>query len=317
MMSELFWLKRGGISYGYYKLLKKLGLSANVSLLKKLNDYYIKLPSEQYPNEVNEFIKMRKLDFSLTDADTYNQKMWVIKAYDDNTLKTKLADKYDVREWISEQIGSKYLVPLVGGPWNSLVDVTLGNLPNSFVLKATHGSGMNEIIVDKSKVDWDKLIVKTNDWLGTVYGINGFEPQYFHMKPKLIAEEYVSNISNEYQFYCFNGEPKFISVIKEPHGINAKATFDLNWNELDFITSPPKLENSSNLPKPTNFEEMKTIARKLCKPFTQVRIDLMLADGKIKFSEMTFTSAAGNIGWTHSGANKKVGDMLAVDHLYH
>ena len=47
----------------------------------------------------------------------FSEKMQWMKLYDRNEIYVKLVDKYAVREYIEEQIGSDYLVPLLG-VWN-------------------------------------------------------------------------------------------------------------------------------------------------------------------------------------------------------
>src|SRR5690554_6043297 len=51
---------------------------------------------------------------NLDNPKTLNEKLQWLKLYDRKDIYIQLVDKYAVREYISEKIGSEYLVPLVG-----------------------------------------------------------------------------------------------------------------------------------------------------------------------------------------------------------
>ena len=116
-------------------------------------DYYASLKPEQYAGELKEWyahIMGQKLN--LDHPRTYNEKLQWLKLYDSTPLKTRLADKYLVREWVKEKIGEEYLVPLLG-VWDSFDEIDFDALPQRFVLKANHGCGWNLIVKDKSQLD--------------------------------------------------------------------------------------------------------------------------------------------------------------------
>src|SRR5699024_2663914 len=62
----------------------------------------------------------KKIDFN--NLETYTEKMQYAKLFLSTPLKTKLADKYKVRNWVSEKIGDEYLIPLLG-VWNSYSEI--------------------------------------------------------------------------------------------------------------------------------------------------------------------------------------------------
>jgi hypothetical protein len=68
-----------------------------------------------------------------------------MKLYDSTYEKTRLADKYLVREWIKDTIGEEYLVPLLG-VWDRFEEIDFDKLPENYVLKCNHGSGMNLVV---------------------------------------------------------------------------------------------------------------------------------------------------------------------------
>ena len=88
----------------------------------------------------------------LKNPRTFNEKIQWLKLHDRNPLYTQLVDKYEVRKYIAETIGEKYLIPLLG-VWDSFDEIDFDKLPNQFVLKCTHDSGGLVICKDKSKLD--------------------------------------------------------------------------------------------------------------------------------------------------------------------
>ncbi len=249
------------------------------------------------------------LELRLDNPKTLNEKIQWLKLYDNVPLKTLLADKYLYRNWIAEHIGTQYLIPLLG-VWDQFDEIDFDRLPNQFALKTNHGSSWNIIVKDKSQFDFGDAKQKFTRWLSTNFALAyGQEMHYMNIRPKIIAEEYCP-CNYEYQFWCFNGEAKFISAIHEPHGQNGKATYNLDWEKLDFVTSLPKL--SEDLERPCFLEEMIQITNRICREFSFVRVDF-LCDGKNLFvGEITFTPASGVCQWEPPKYNDILGDMLVL-----
>lgn len=68
----------------------------------------------------------------------YTEKMQYAKVHLNTPLKTKLSDKYAVREWVEDKIGLEYLMPLLG-VWDKPNEINFDELPNQFVLKLNNG----------------------------------------------------------------------------------------------------------------------------------------------------------------------------------
>ena len=56
-------------------------------------------------------------------------------------IATQCADKYAVREFVTERIGAQYLNELIA-VYETVNDIDFEQLPNRFVLKVTHGIGL-------------------------------------------------------------------------------------------------------------------------------------------------------------------------------
>lgn len=173
-------------------------------------DYYAQLSPQAYASELQEWfwdVMGKKLD--LDNPRTYNEKIQWLKLYDSTPLKTRLADKYLVRDWVKEKIGEEYLVPLLG-VWDSFDEIDFDALPQSFVLKANHGCGWNLIVKDKRLLDREDARRKFQTWMKLNFAYrNGLELHYMNIRPRIIAEAYLENDHddlNDYKVFCFGGE---------------------------------------------------------------------------------------------------------------
>jgi hypothetical protein len=131
---------------------------------------------------------------NLKNPKTFNEKLQWIKLYDRKPLYTQLADKYEVRKFITETIGEKYLVPLLG-VWERFEDIDFETLPDKFVLKCNHDSHSVVICTDKSKPDMEKVGMRFKKLLKHNHYRYGREWPYKNIKPRIIAEEYLEDES--------------------------------------------------------------------------------------------------------------------------
>ena len=231
----------------------------------------------------------------LVNPKTFNEKLQWLKLYDNNPLKTVLADKYLERDWIKQEIGEEYLVPLLG-VWDRFEDIDFSSLPEKFALKCNHGSGWNLIVTDKSALDLNAEKKKFDRWMDTNYAYLEFEMQYEKIPRKIIAEEYLDAADRlkDYRFFCFNGEPKQIWVdLYSGTPNHIRSVFSPEWEKVNLSCSwPDGGEQLSE--KPSTFDSMLKISEKLSAPFPFVRVDFFEVNGKTYIGEMTFTPMSGH-----------------------
>ena len=265
-----------------------------------------------------ELLKLRYMErtgniLNLDNPQTYNEKIQWLKLYDRDPRKTLLSDKYLVRDWIRNKIGEEYLIPLLG-VYRSTREIDFNTLPNSFVLKANHGSGMNAIVKDKSTADMNAIIEKANQWLKTNYAFNEFEMHYNDIPRRLIVEQYMENKDGDlpdYKFWCFDGKCRMIEMIVNRYSDPQTAFYDSDWNRLAFTTGHyPPIDRE--IEKPAMLQKMIDIAEKLSEGFVHVRVDLYQINSEIKFGEMTFTPFSGIYNWNPSETDLEVGKMLVL-----
>ena len=237
----------------------------------------------------------RKLD--LENPQTLNEKLQWLKLYDRKSEYTKYVDKFLVRDHVKEILGEEYLIPLLG-VWEKSEDIDFDQLPNQFVLKCNHNSGLGMYICkDKDSMDRNKIITDLNKGLKQDYYITAREWPYKNVPRRIIAEKYIVDESGyelkDYKFYCFNGKVKLVMINSDR--MSNKSTkadyFDENYNHLDIKWG---YDNAEMIPeKPEKFELMKSLAEKLAKNIPHVRIDFYQTPEGVYFGEMTFFDGSG------------------------
>lgn len=133
------------ITYIYkpYKILLYL-VSRNMIYME--DTAFLKL---QYKNIIGEKL-------NLNNPQTFNEKLQWLKLNDRKDIYTTMVDKYEVKKYVSDVIGEKYIIPTLG-IYNSFDEIDFEKLPNKFVVKCTHDSGSTIICKDKKKFDIKKL----------------------------------------------------------------------------------------------------------------------------------------------------------------
>lgn len=235
---------------------------------------------------------------NLKNPRTYNEKIQWLKNHGDIELKSKLTDKFDVREYVASRVGKKYLVDLL--PLNSNRDLCVSSadcidwdmLPSQFALKLTKGSGFNIICNDKSALNKRVVFDRIKKWLEVNNYYLSREPQYKGQN-KIIAEKLLEYNIKDYKFFCFDSEPKMFKVdINRFNGHHANY-YDLDWNLFDLDEGGCPHDPTAKISKPKEFEEMIDVARKLAQGWPFVRIDLYVYEGNVYFGEMTFHPSGG------------------------
>jgi hypothetical protein len=256
----------------------------------------------------------RKLDFD--NPRSFTEKIQWLKLYNTSPLCTQLVDKYAVREYVKNRIGSEHLVPLLG-VWDSFKDIDFNKLPDRFVLKTTHDSGGVVICRDKKKLNFEQAQKVLTGSLKRNYFWKGREYPYKNVKPRIIAEKFMEGEDRGYlvdfKFFCFNGVPKVLFFASNRY--NAEHTpprfdyYDMEMNHL-----PVRSKGHDNAEKRLSmfpeYLEMQKIAAVLSQGFPHVRVDLFMSKGKIFFGEMTFHHDGGFVPFIPDEWDYKFGEMI-------
>lgn len=237
---------------------------------------------------------------SLTNPSKFQEKLQCMKLDKGLEKYNKYVDKYEVRKFIEETIGSEYLNDLIG-VYDSEEDIDFSNLPNKFVLKCTHGSGYNIVCKNLEDFNVSQAKEKLKEWLKEDFYNMTREPQYKLVKHRIICEEYLEDkygALTDYKFFCFKGKIKFILVVKgrsDPQNIKGNY-YDTHWNKLNiksFYKNRIYENYEEHIERPSNLDEMISLAKKLSEKFNSVRVDFYYVNGKTIFGELTFINASG------------------------
>ncbi|WP_179019455.1 ATP-grasp fold amidoligase family protein [Winogradskyella forsetii] len=256
-------------------------------------------------------------NLDLENPKTLNEKMNWLKLYNRKDLHTIVADKYKVRDYVEEKVGSKYLIPLVLET-KDVNDIRPENFPKSnFIIKANHNSSGGLIVKDKSEVDWEAARKRFKRTLKENYFYSSREWQYKNIEPRIIAEELLTyedgSIPEDYKFHCFNGKLAFIMIDFDRFGkLRTRNLYDKDWNLIPCNWGRPY---GKDLERPDNLEEMIAVVEKLADDFIYVRVDLYLVKGKIYFGEITFHHNSGHQKFIQKEWDYKFGELLKIKEL--
>ncbi len=210
---------------------------------------------------------------------------WMLnkKLFDRDPLLPMTADKFAVRDFVRERFGEKILIPLLQ-VIERVEDINLDRLPDQFVLKPAHGTGVVEIVTDKSLVNKDKLKARLRSWLQTDFYKSTREWQYQKIPRRIIVEAALFDNADhplpEYKFYVVKGTVRMIHVDVGQGSQRRRSLFDRTWKLLNVTYRYPP---AGDLDRPLLLDEMISIAEKLGRDFSFARIDLYLQDNKIYF----------------------------------
>lgn len=236
---------------------------------------------------------------NLSNPQTFNEKIFKRKRTQcfDNELYSTLADKYKVRNFVSVIIGSEYLVPVIDV--FSDVNAFKKNIFNykNVVIKPNHGSGMVIFVGDYLKYgDAIKVIRDVKRWMRKDFSKIACEYHYRNIRRKLIVEQMLGDINSPPTDYKFH-------IFKKREGI----FFVLQVVERNHERPPIFTTYVNNLEQPCKgyyslTKEHINIARraleqsiKLIYVLEYARIDWLVYDNQLYFSEITLTPASGYV----------------------
>lgn len=245
---------------------------------------------DRFFSYINFVIRHRRLP---TQKLIFNDFLYQIKTTDEilNPLRVFVSDKEFVKLYVKALLDEKYNVPTIA-VLESIDQVDSFDFPEACCIKPTQASG--RVILRRRGEDINRDEIKR--WFSINYYRSGREANYKTLKPKVIVEPLIFGNTNaeDFKFFCFNGEPRFIQVDIDRYINHTRKYFDTSWKELDFSIIYPK----SDIPfaKPKNFDEMLSVAKALSRHFSMIRVDLYSDGNQLFVGELTNVSenASGN-----------------------
>ena len=257
----------------------------------------------------------RPLDWK--NPKTFNEKLfWLIRYYR-TPLVTRLADKYAVRGYVAERIGSEYLNELYG-VWDRVEDIEFDRLPDAFALKVNWGWGANVFCPRRAELDVTRTKQQLAAWMRRSHYWLAREWSYKHIKPRIICERLLVDAEwgtppPDYKFFCFGGEPRFVKVHTDRFGAHRRELLDLDWQPTPFKYGPQSPGRPN--PRPKNLAEMVECARHLARGLPFVRVDLYSVSGRTVLGEMTWQPSAGTSQFSPERYNQYWGDQIPLPRM--
>lgn len=227
-----------------------------------------------------------KLD--LDNPKTFNEKLQWLKLYYHKPEFSSMVDKAEAKNYAARIIGEEHIIPTLA-IYNKVDEIDFDSLPEQFVLKCTHDSGDLVICKDKSTIDQEKTLKKLSKGLKFNYYHMGKEWVYKNVKPRVIAEKYLSNDGEElkdYKIFNFGGEPKIIEVDYNRFKDHKRQIYTPEWEIMDVTMEYPS--DHTIIEKPKQLDQMLDFARKLSKGHPFIRTDFYVVDDIVYFGELTF-----------------------------
>ena len=253
---------------------------------------------------------------NLKNPTRYTEKLQYLRlyVYPKNQLVSDCAGRALVRDYVKKQGYEETLIPIYG-IFDRFEDINFDELPSQFVMKCTHACAFNYICYDKFTINMEELRKKFHKWLRTNYGKKTVELHYSKIKPQIIIEKLLQEkgkLPIEYKIHVFNGKAKSMYVVTS-RGIDIRYNnYYIDWTPFDGSQFNGWKKTDYPLEKPSNWDQMVKMAEDLAKPFPFVRVDLYDIDGKIYFSEMTFTPAKGTLILDDDQCDFEMGEWLDI-----
>lgn len=223
-------------------------------------------------------------------------------------------DKYLVRSFVEKYGCGDTLNPLYG-VWDDMNDIPWDSLPERCAIKATNGWSNHVFRTHGEPIDSEKAKEKlrraektriTFREDGILFAVKAV--QHYICEHLMTTDS--GGFPNDYKFYCFHGEPKYVLWIADRF---SETSVEKVFKDVDWIDRPDLRDGlkAEDIPKPSCYEEMLEMARRLSAPFPFVRVDLYDIGGKPVFGELTFVP-----GGQHSVvAQKEMGALIHMERM--
>jgi hypothetical protein len=210
---------------------------------------------------------------------------------------TILADKLRARDYIRNCLGEAYLVPLLWSGTDPAM-IPYDTLPQSFVIKTTHGCGYNLVIPAQCGLDRKAVKDQLAEWMRRNYcddHMLGAEWCYRHISPAILVEamlEENGRMPVDFKLFCFSGRVEFVQVDYDRFAHHSRRLFDRHLSPLDIELGYPQHPSSTDLPG--NAQQMFSVAEALAADIEFVRVDLYSVGGRIYVGELSIYPGAGS-----------------------
>ena len=288
----------------------------NIAELKdeKERKLFITNLTEFYLYYRKKYLLKYKILYNESDLLTFQDKLNYLAIHESPQYKSIIVDKIRLHDYSKKILGKDICVPILK-IYNNIENIDFNHLPDKFVMKYNHGSGMNIICDDKAKFDIENAKKKLYIWKNINYGLLTAEFQYMFVKKRILVEKLLEKNLIDYKIYCFNGNPEFILTKKKYNNTIIKNYYNLEWKCIILEQDSNNFNQIYKIPKPKNLSLMIKYAKLLSQEFVFVRVDLYEINNQVFLGELTFTPCNGFKTWINMNTTIRLGKLLNIKRI--
>lgn len=192
-------------------------------------------------------------------------------------------DKVASRELAKKLIDKKYILPYCVYEKNDTWATT-----QPCIIKHTAASGRNKVLPNGGT---NSDIPST--WFKNIYGQYKNEWGYSQVPQRILLEPLIPGDPDVYRLDCFHGEPRAIQIYKYKNGAVRDITTYLHPG-FKLIPVKYNKRNIGSAILDNRIDEILNISKKLCIGWDYIRVDFMVCNDGIYFSELTTYPMSGN-----------------------
>ena len=257
-----------------------------------------------YPALHRDFQRRTGYSLRLDDPQTFHQKITWLKIRRPPRQFVRAVNKATAKE-LALDWATRSGLSLTAARTLAVVDdpsrIPWDQLPERFVIKATHRSGANRFIDQRSPLDRHELNRTCRRWLDYPYGVFKHEWAYWSVPRRLLIEELIEPDNGaellDYKFHMSRGACLMIQVNSGFRSGERRRSIVLPpWlpQSVTWLYPPPEQDPVP----PENFAEMMELAQLFSSDCPYIRVDLYsLRRGgrsEILFGEFTYFPGSGS-----------------------
>ncbi|MCX7801321.1 MAG: hypothetical protein N2109_13395 [Fimbriimonadales bacterium] len=227
-----------------------------------------------------------------TTVDKYS---W-LRLHHRSPLLPIVSDKVRVRRYVALRGLGSLLLPGVR-VYRRPTDIEWSELPERFVAKPNHGSHMVLFCKDRKAFDLKAAERRLGRWLRRNYSLRYAETNYRGIPRRIVVEPLLGLQEPfvEYKIHCACGVPfRVVTVLDRANGVLTLGRNDLDWNRLP-KTNTSRKTIEVEAPRPADLDWLLHCATVLSQDLLRCRVDLVRADGRLLFGELTIFHEGGHV----------------------
>lgn len=240
-------------------------------------------------------LKLRRV-LRLKNPRTFTEKVSWRMVYDRRDLLKPTCDKKAMKTLAADRAGGLVRIPRTIWSGTDLDELTTIELPEHWVLKPNHRSGL--VHIGHGAPRPDQLAAKTVGWLDEVNWSEYGEWAYSHAERSLLVEEFIGvpgEIPVDFKFEVFDGVVRAAWVHLGRFSDFRGFAVDRDFQRLAVQGPNKDLHEGEVFDKPGNFDAMVQAAERIAAGFDYLRVDLYNTRDHVWFGETTPYPANGTL----------------------